>query len=308
MTEKTTNNKNKIIESNIRAKIIYSGKKEGVYFRVPYDLEIRTIGGSKYEIGFTGSTYHCAIPKKELFGINTILYEPFLCTEDGNIFDDAFFILDASNKDVLVEQERLGFTDFQVAIIIELREIYSTDLIFNKYEKYPFELWTGLGYERVLNTKYSIYTDERDLQVDYTITAIKNGKSVTIDSRYETEKNSIGIWKSYNPDGTGWNTNNNWSSGWCLQDTEEQVLLEMLERLDAGGSSFKELYYSGWIEDIEPIDLFEVREFEINFDDFKDDIGYDPFHRYFGETADEIEEETVKFTVKIENIQFIEDN
>lgn len=320
MTEKTTNN-NKIIESEIMVKLIYVGQKEGNSFRIPYDLHIREIGGSEYEKGVTTITYNCEIPTQELYGINTVLYEPFLCTEQGDIFNDEFFILDTSNKDVLSVKKALGFDDLQILVVVENREIYSTNLRINKYDiTTPVKLVTGRGYERMLDANYSVYIDNRELQIKYSVTAEKNGKSVTIDSRYTTEKEGLGLWESYNPDGTGWNPNNNWSSGWSLHDQDEQVLQEILEVLESNESSFKDFYYSGWIEDAEIIDLFDVREFEIDLDDFKDSIGNEPFHRYFSEiTVDETEEleeiegndeidcETIKFTVKIEGIEFVEE-
>lgn len=321
MTEKTTNN-NRVIESEIMVKLIYVGEKGGNSFRIPYDLQIREIGGLNYEKGTTTISYNCEIPIKELYGINTVLYEPFLCTEEGDIFNDEFFILDdESNQDVLNIKEKLEFDDLKIIVIVENREMYSTNLRINKYDRTAsVKLVTGQGYERMLDSNYSVYNDNRDLEVKYSVTAVKNGKAVTIDSRYTTEKEGVGLWESYNPDGTGWNPNNNWSSGWTLQDQEEQLLLEVLEALDSGESSFKDFYYSAWIEDAEIIDLFDVREFEIDLDDFKDSIGNEPFHRYFSEIiADEIEEleeiggndeidcETIKFTVKIENVQFVEE-
>lgn len=321
METKKIQKSEKVMESFIRFQTIYTGKTEkGTHFRVPYTTVLREIEDPTIELQEIEYKRGCDIPKEEQFDLSGVLWDEFIYTDIGNVFDDKTYTLDVydhpSVKDIA---DDLCFKDFEVTIVVIDREIYETTIPI--WENQTAEWLNGYkqaiagndpvrdmmmgghvksssfkGYTRNLIGEYHLDFDETDVQVEYTVSVEKDGKTEEITSRYTSDReNYEDIWESYNPN-NGWNTHEDWSGGWMEQDPDLNDLLYYAETIDSFNRDFKEDYYLNWVECADPRDIGKTNEFELTLEEL---LAIDSEPRNYPDGS-------VKVTVTIDDVTFIE--
>lgn len=314
------NNAKKVMENLVRIQLTFQGNKNGTSFRVPYTWVIREIVDPTIELEEMESKYSSDIPKEKRFETDSVIWEDFLYTDVGSVFDDNAYTLDVYNHLGVKEiAEDLDFNDFKVNVVVIDREIYETDIPI--WENQTAEWLNGYkqamvgndpvhsmmmgghvksnsfkGYTRNLIEEYHLDFDETDVQVEYTVSVEKDGKTEEITSRYTSDReNYDDVWESYNPN-NGWNTNEDWSGGWMEQDPDLNDLLYYAETIDSFNRDFKEEYYQNWIECADPRDIGKTQEFEVTLEEL---LAIDSEPRDYPDGS-------VKVTVTIDDVTFIE--
>lgn len=305
----------------MRIQLIFQGNQNGTKFRVPYTLAIREIEDPTIELQECDPfKWYSEVPKEERFETDSFQWDELLCTDVGSIYADVSYTLDVYN-DLGVKEiaEDLDYSDFKVDVVVIDREIYETDIPI--WENQTAEWLNGYkqamvgndpihammmgghvkstsfkGYTRTIIDEYHIDYDETDVQVEYTVSVEKDGKTEEITSRYTSDnENYEDIWESYNPN-NGWNTNEDWSCGWSEQDPDLNDLLWYAETIDSFNRDFKEEYYQNWIECADPRDIGKIQEFELTLEELL----------YIDSEPRDYPEGSVKVTVTIEAVEYVE--